>query len=198
LYTFAAYERGALVGTLGVRLDSASGLKIDQEYGDEVNELRTGSCRLMELTRLAVAEPASSKEVLSALFHTALLFGHVVRRCTHAVIEVNPRHVTFYRRMLFFKPLGPQKHLDRVGAPAVALTLELAKLNESIERFFAKPDWQEQTNSFFLHWFSPVDADGILGRLHRLEGRRESANIRSAEPLMSSCRMGELATAPQG
>jgi hypothetical protein len=180
LYTFAAYDQGRLVGTLGVRLDSASGLKIEELYSDEVAALRTRDLRLMELTRLAVADSAPSKEVLGALFHTALLFGHVVRGCTHAVIEVNPRHVAFYRRVLFFKPLGPERHLDRVGAPAVALTLELARLKGAVEEFFAAPDWRGQLNSFFVHWFSPVDADGILGRLRRLEEERLAANVRIA------------------
>jgi hypothetical protein len=180
LYTFAAYDKGQLVGTLGVRLDSPSGLKIEELYGDEVSALRARDMRLMELTRLAVADSAPSKEVLGALFHTALLFGHVVRGCTHAVIEVNPRHVAFYRRVLFFKPLGPERHLDRVGAPAVALTLELARLKGALEEFFAAPDWQAQMNSFFVHWFSPVDAEGILGRLRRLEEERLAVSERIA------------------
>jgi hypothetical protein len=180
LYTFAAYDKGQLVGTLGVRLDSSRGLKIEELYGEEVAALRASELRLMELTRLAVADSAPSKEVLGALFHTALLFGHVVRGCTHAVIEVNPRHVAFYRRTLFFKPLGPERHLDRVGAPAVALTLELARLKGAVDDFFAAPGWRGQMNSFFVHWFSPVDAAGILGRLRRLEEERLAANVRIA------------------
>jgi hypothetical protein len=178
LYTFAAYDKGQLVGTLGVRLDSSSGLKVDQLYGEEVAGLRARDLRLMELTRLAVAESAPSKEVLGALFHTALLFGHVVRRCSHAVIEVNPRHVAFYRRMLFFKPLGPERHLDRIGAPAVALTLEMSRLKLALEEFFAAPDWQQQSSSFFVHWFAPADADGVLGRLKRLDEERHALNTR--------------------
>lgn len=180
LYTFAAYDKGQLVGTLGVRLDSANGLKIDELYGDEVAALRARDLRLMELTRLAVAESAPSKEVLGALFHTALLFGHLVRNCTHAVIEVNPRHVAFYRRVLFFKPIGPERHLDRVGAPAVALTLELARLKGALDEFFATPDWRQQSTSFFAHWFSPADAEGVLGRLQRLEDERLALSARAA------------------
>ena len=173
LYTFAAYDSGTLVGTLGVRLDSPAGLKIEELYGDEVEALRAQGLRLTEYTRLAVAESAASKEVLGALFHTAVLFSHVVRGCANVVIEVNPRHVAYYRRMLFFKPLGPQRHLDRVGAPAVALVLELATLMNAIEEFFSKSDWRERTGSVFSTWFSPGDADGILNRLRQLNNSRE-------------------------
>lgn len=180
LYTFAAYDKGRLVGTLGVRLDSPKGLKVDEVYGDEVAALRSRDLRLLELTRLAVAETASSKEVLGALFHTALLFGGVVRRCTHALIEVNPRHMAFYRRVLLFKPLGPERHLARVGAPAVALTLEIARLQAAVDGFFAAPNWREQTSSFFAHWFTPADAEGVLGRLQRLEEERRLQSMRAA------------------
>ncbi len=173
LYTFAAYDSGKLVGTLGVRLDSVEGLKIEELYGDEVEALRMRSLRLSEFTRLAVAESAASKEVLGALFHTAVLFSHVVRGCTNVVIEVNPRHVAYYRRVLFFKPLGPQRHLDRVGAPAVALVLDFPTLLNAIDEFFSKPDWRECTGSVFSTWFSPKDADGILNRLRRFNAERE-------------------------
>lgn len=175
LFTFAAYDNGTLVGTLGVRLDSPSGLKIEQLYGNEVAALRERNLRLTEFTRLAVAESASSKEVLGALFHTAVLFSYRVRGCTNVVIEVNPRHVAFYRRMLFFKPLGPERHLGRVGAPAVALLLDFATLAAAVDHFFAQPDWHERTSSFFAHWFAPHDAEGVLGRLHRLSAERDGA-----------------------
>ena len=85
LYTFAAYDSGRLAGTMGVRLDSPAGLKIEQLYGAEVAALRHEGRRLTEFTRLAVEESVASKEVLAALFHTAVLYSHVVRECTHVV-----------------------------------------------------------------------------------------------------------------
>jgi hypothetical protein len=173
LYTFAAYSAGKLVGTLGVRLDSPEGLKIEELYGDEVDSLRARGLGLSEFTRLAVAESAASKEVLGALFHTAVLFSHVVRGCSNVVIEVNPRHVAYYRRVLFFKPLGPQRHLDRIGAPAVALVLEFPTLMQAIGEFFSKPDWRDRTGSVFSTWFSPTESDGIVNRLRRLNVARE-------------------------
>jgi hypothetical protein len=173
LYTFAAYDSGSLVGTLGVRLDSPAGLKIEELYSGEIKALRTRDLRLTEFTRLAVTESAASKEVLGALFHTAVLFSQVVHGCTNVVIEVNPRHVAYYRRMLFFKPLGPERHLDRVGAPAVALVLELTTLMNALNDFFAQPNWRVRTSSFFSTWFSPPDAEGIVNRLQRLDQSRQ-------------------------
>lgn len=175
LFTFAAYDSGTLAGTMGVRLDSPAGLKIEELYANEVAALRAGGLRLTEFTRLAVEESVASKGVLGALFHTAVLYAHVVRGCTHVVIEVNPRHVAYYRRVLFFKPLGPERHLSRVGAPAVALILDFSTLLNALKDFFSAPDWAERTNSFFVHWFSPADAEGVLGRLRRLDEERASS-----------------------
>ena len=174
LFTFAAYNSGVVVGTMGVRLDSGAGLPADELYKDEIDQLRASGHQLTEFTRLAVDEMAVSKEVLGALFHTAVLYAHRVRGCSHVVIEVNPRHVAFYRRVLFFKHVGEERHLDRVGAPAVLLELDFDVLDRAINEFFAQPNWRERTKSFFIHWFSPHDAPGVLARLQRLEGEREA------------------------
>lgn len=167
LFTFAAYDSGQLVGTLSTRVDSPSGLSAEQLYPDEISALRATDCRLCEFTRLAVDDNAMSKEVLGSLFHACFLYAHAVRGLTHAVIEVNPRHVAFYRRVLHFQVAGEQRHNHRVDAPAVLLVLDCGVLARELDRFFANPDWRSRTKSFFVHWFSPEDAAGIVNRLRR-------------------------------
>ena len=175
LYTFAAYESGQLVGTVSMRFDSPAGLVAEQLYPEEIAALRARNLRMCEFTRLALDEQAMSKEVLGSLFHSCYLYAHVVCGLTHAVIEVNPRHVAFYRRVLHFKQLGEQRHNLRVDAPAVLLALDFSIIAAELERFFADPDWRSQTKSFFVHWFSPEDAAGIVGRLQRDHAARREA-----------------------
>jgi len=167
LFTFAAYDSGQLAGTVSMRFDSPAGLMAEQLYPEEIAGLREHDLRLCEFTRLALDEQAMSKEVLGSLFHSCYLYAHVVRDLTHAVIEVNPRHVAFYRRVLHFKQFGEQRHNQRVDAPAVLLALDFSVIARELNRFFANPDWRSQTKSFFVHWFSPEDAAGIVGRLQR-------------------------------
>ena len=167
LYTFAAYESGQLVGTVSMRFDSPAGLMAEQLYPEEIAGLREHDLRLCEFTRLALDEQAMSKEVLGSLFHSCYLYAHMVRDLTHAVIEVNPRHVAFYRRVLHFKQFGEQRHNQRVDAPAILLALDFNVIARELDRFFANPDWRSQTKSFFVHWFSPEEATGIVGRLQR-------------------------------
>jgi len=172
LYTFAAYNSGVLVGTMGLRLDSPGGLAADQLYGQEVDLLRSGGNTVCEFTRLALDESTASKEVLAALFHTAYIYAHLVRGFSHVVIEVNPRHVAFYRRVLFFQQMGEERHQPRVDAPAVLLALDFKRITEQLERFFADPAWPTKTNSFYIHAFPPKDAPGVLARLQRLDEER--------------------------
>ena len=175
LFTFAAYDSGQLVGTVSMRFDSPAGLMAEQLYPEEIARLREHDLRLCEFTRLALDEQAMSKDVLGSLFHSCYLYAHVVRDLTHAVIEVNPRHVAFYRRVLHFKQLGEQRHNQRVDAPAVLLALNFSVIARELDRFFANPDWRGQTKSFFVHWFSPEDAAGIVGRLQRDHAARREA-----------------------
>lgn len=167
LFTFAAYDDGQLVGTVSMRFDSPAGLMADQLYPEEIGRLRANDLWLCEFTRLALDEQAMSKEVLGALFHSCYLYAHVVCGLTHAVIEVNPRHVVFYRRVLHFRVAGEQRHNQRVDAPAVLLQLDFSVIARELERFFSNPDWRSQTKSFFVHWFSPEDTVGIVNRLRR-------------------------------
>ncbi len=122
LHTFIAYDEGRLMGTVGLRLDSRKELSADELYPEELASLRKRQYRLCEFTRLAVDKGGVSKPVLAGLFHTAYLFASVIRGATHAVIEVNPRHVVFYRRVVEIRGIGPgtpEHSRQRAGGIAV-------------------------------------------------------------------------------
>ena len=117
-------------GTLTVRYDSDAGLAADQLYRAELDAYRSAGARLAELTRLAVDPKLGSKEVLGALFHAAYVFCGPVGHVSDVFIEVNPRHVPFYQRMLGFHQVGESKMCPRVDAPAVLLHVAVAHVGE--------------------------------------------------------------------
>jgi hypothetical protein len=168
LSTFIAYDEGQLVGTVSVRLDSEKGLSADDLYRNEIDALRTAGACICEFTRLAVDKTAASKPVLAGLFHTAYLYASVIRGCTHAVIEVNPRHVLFYGRALRFDPIGEERMNRRVDAPAVLLCAPFATIADGIAKFAGKPDAPGAGRSLFLYGFPPEDEPGVLKRLREL------------------------------
>jgi hypothetical protein len=168
LSTFIAYDEGQLVGTVSVRLDSDKGLSADDLYRVEIDALRTAGASICEFTRLAVDKTAASKPVLAGLFHTAYLYASVIRGCTHAVIEVNPRHVAFYGRALRFDPIGEERMNRRVDAPAVLLCAPFATIAEGLAKHAGRPDAPGAGHSLFLYGFPPEDEPGVLKRLRDL------------------------------
>lgn len=168
LSTFLAYDEGLLVGTVSVRLDSKKRLSADELYGVELDAMRNAGCGLCEFTRLAVDKAASSKPVLAGLFHTAFLYAAVIRGFTHAIIEVNPRHVTFYRKALSFEPIGPERMNLRVHAPAVLLCVPFATIAEGLRKHAGKPAAPGAARSLFQYGFPEDEEIGVLGRLREL------------------------------
>ena len=168
LYTFIAYDEGNLVGTVGVRLDSQNGLAAEELYGEEIALLREQGYRLCEFTRLAVDRGSASKPVLAGLFHTAYLYASVIRGSTHAVIEVNPRHVIFYRRALSFEVLGAERMNSRVSAPAVLLCVAFATIADGLARYAGQPEGPGARRSLFPYGFAADEEFGVLRRLKEL------------------------------
>jgi hypothetical protein len=100
------------------------------------------------------------------------MFAYKVSGRTHGVIEVNPRHVAFYRRSVLFKSLGGERIKAGVNAPAVLLLLEHESIPSQLEKYGGRPELANTTRLMFPHWFGPKDASGILDRLHRLAEAR--------------------------
>ena len=117
---------------------------------------------------MAVDKKAASKPVLAGLFHTTYLYASVIRGCTHAVIEVNPRHVAFYGRALRFDPIGEERLNTRVNAPAVLLCAPFATIAEGIANYAGKPEAPGAGRSLFVYGFPPSDEPGVLARLRDL------------------------------
>ena len=115
-------------------LDSAGGLPCDEIYGKELLTLRSQGYRLVEVTRLAITkEHKNSRRLLVTLFAFISVFARHCWKATDFVIEVNPRHVNYYRKMLLFDVIGPERTCPRVAnAPAVLLRLDLLLQAEEI------------------------------------------------------------------
>jgi hypothetical protein len=126
--TFLVASGQATVGTLTLGLDGAHGLRAEEAYCDVIDRYRVAGCRVCELTRLALAERVDSKAVLASLFYLAHAVGRTAHDVTDVFIEVNPRHVAFYSRVLGFVVAAGQKFCERVHAPSVLLQLELEAL----------------------------------------------------------------------
>jgi hypothetical protein len=167
--TLAAFDGEESIATISAGIDSSAGLLVENLYPDEVGKLRTGGATLCEFTRLAVANMVRSKAVLAAIFHIAYIYAHRIRGSSDLLIEVNPRHVRFYRAMLGFDVCGPEKIDPRVNAPALLLRLALVHAREQIARYGGKRELADEVRSLYPFFFSESEERGIEGRLLQMK-----------------------------
>lgn len=162
--TLQACSGDHVFGTLTVRDDSDEGLAADALYRQEIDAYRQGGRHVAELTRLAVDPELGSKEVLGALFHAAYAVCGPLRDVTDVFIEVNPRHVSFYRRMLDFLAIGEEKICPRVDAPAVLLHVEVAHVGEQAALYGGSAGEAKQ-RSLYPYFCDPEAAEALVRRV---------------------------------
>lgn len=158
-------DHGRAVATSSLGLDSDIGLLADELYKDEIDRLRREGRRLCEMTKLAVDHVIRSKRVLASLFHISHIYAYYLHRRTDCLIEVNPRHVRFYKAMLGFEELGDLKMCARVNAPARLLRLDLDQLESRIAMVGGQSKAISGERSLLPYFFSKREEEGILRRL---------------------------------
>lgn len=164
----SAFDGARTVGTIGVRFESARGLNADAVFGDELAALRAQGRRLCEFSRLAVDHDArDNKQVLARLFHLAYLHAHRLGGCDTLVIEVNPRHVAFYRRMLGFEVVGEARLNPRVNAPAVLLKLDLVWGKDQVANFGGRPELSGTTRTLYPYFYGEEEEAALLLKLRQ-------------------------------
>lgn len=167
--TLMAFFEDKVIGTLTLGLDSPKGLLVEDLYKAEIGALRESGRKVCELTKLAVDQTHGSRHVLASLFHIAYIYGRVMQGYTDVVIEVNPRHVSFYKRMLGFIELGSERMCSRVNAPAILLKLDLNYVDQQIELLGGRSDTVPGERSLYPYFFAKTDEIGITQRLTRGE-----------------------------
>jgi hypothetical protein len=163
--TLVAHQENKVAGTVTLGLDSPKGLVVDELYKAEIDALRAKGRRIAELTKLAVDETSEYKSVLAARFHIAFIYAFHIHKYTDFVIEGNPRHERFYKRMLGFGRIGAERMCPRGGAPAVLLHLDLEYIDRKIAELGGVLPPPPGEKSLYPYGFSKQDELGIAHRL---------------------------------
>lgn len=163
--TLSATDDEMTIGTITVALDGPEGLSAEDAFADEIAALRANGQRVCEFTKLAIDPVAGSKRVLAALFHSAYIVAHRMRGYDALVMEVNPRHVRYYERMLGARVVGEQRLNRFVNAPAVLLSIPFDYIREQIETFGGQAEYAIDERSLYPYAFSQREEEGIIGRL---------------------------------
>ena len=163
--TLSAAEGDETIGTITVALDGPEGLSAEDAFPDVMNDLRSQGVRVCEFTKLAIDPDSGSKRVLAALFHVAYIVAHRLRNYDVLVMEVNPRHVRYYQRMLGARVIGEQRLNRFVNAPAVLLSIPFDYIREQIEIHGGEGDHAVEERSLYPFAFSQREEAGIVARL---------------------------------
>lgn len=166
-----------IVGSVTLVFDGDSILPAEKIYSNELNILRQKNEKIVEISRLVIdPQYRNSKEILVLLFNYLYIYAYFVKKYTCLSIEVNPRHTTYYKTLLHFRPIGDEKPCPNVqSAPAILMYLPLhhghsevlriskikdaEKNNRSLYNFFLKPEQQSLVAQFLRKQASPLSME---------------------------------------
>ncbi|MDE1948538.1 MAG: long-chain N-acyl amino acid synthase [Burkholderiales bacterium] len=173
-FTLAAIDGDMPIGTITVCLDVGRPLGADDAFGDELAHLRRQGRRLCEFTKLAIDPTTATKRVLASLFHVAYIVAHRLRGYDTVILEVNPRHVVYYQRMLGCQVIGSERLNRHVKAPAVLLSVDFAFVREQIGQYGGHPEQSAGVRTLYPFAFSLTEEAGILSRLQRAREQKRA------------------------
>ena len=176
LTLLAEDEDGRDAATVSLVFDGNDGLPSDEIFSSELGRLRAGGAWLTEITRLAIsAKHQHSKILLLRLINFLFLFARRVNGADGGVIEVNPRHAAFYRRLLLFNQEGPERTCPRVcGAPAVLLHIPYERVEEELER-----NTRTRSRTLYSRFYSAPDDDAAVKFLAECHKPMSSVDARA-------------------
>lgn len=116
-------DKKMIMGSMTLYYDDGSLLPADNIFHNELNLLRKQGIKLVEVSRLVIKKDFQhQREILLSLINTIYIHAFRIMNFDEFIIEVNPRHVDYYKKLLGFVQYGEVKECPRVnGAPAVLL-----------------------------------------------------------------------------
>lgn len=149
--TLLAMDHGKVIGTLTIVRDNF--FKLPSEKIFDMKSLRGKAQRLAEITSLVI-DPNYRREKGGCVLFTLLRFMHEYSTnyfgVDNLVVSVHPKDAFFYRSLLLFKDIPGTKVEDYMGAPAVALNLDLNTAFNDFKKVYSKRKKTEDLFSFFI------------------------------------------------
>lgn len=161
--TFAACREERVFGTLTLGVDTGAGLLADELYREQIDAFRARGRRVCEVTRLALERREGPGDALARIINMAFLVARHAWSMTDAFIEVHPRHVGYYKRMLGYTVAGPQRTCPRVGAPAVLMHLCLVSAERRVAALHQNDVHGER--SLYRHFLPPAEAKSLVNQI---------------------------------
>lgn len=136
-------DKNEIIGSMSLYYDDGKLLPADSIFNEELNSLRNQGIKFAEVSRFVVRQDYQhQKDILISLINTIFIHAFRIMKIDEFVIEVNPRHVDYYKKLLGFVQFGNVKECPRVNnAPAVLLRCN----NEKYLKIVDKGEFERRT-----------------------------------------------------
>ena len=128
-----------VVGSVSIVPDSEMGLPVDKAYKKEMDKKRKKGDVLCEVFSLGIHPSIRGKRpVIGRLFNLIYLVSKYIHESTHWIIEVVPKHESFYRHYLLFKSEGSISFHKKTGVYCKLLSHRLNLFSEIDDKIVQK------------------------------------------------------------
>lgn len=169
--TLATYHGDHVIGTMTLGFDVGHGLLADALYKNEIDVLRARGGSVAEITKFALDTKMTSKRFLASMFNVAYIYCRKIWQYSDLVIEVNPSHAPFYKRMMSFTEIGEERICPRVHAPAVLLWVHADDIDKKVTEVAGHHELAKQDRTLYPYFFEAREEARITDRLLRAESR---------------------------
>ena len=152
-----------IAGSVTLVFKNKSSLPAEKIYKEEINLLAVNGKKLVEISRLVI-DPnyRNSKEIILLLFNYLSIYAHHIKSYDSLMIQVNPRHVGYYEKLLNFQEIGQEKMCPSVqNAPAILMELPLAKYQSEVKRFSNNPSQNKKERLLYAS-FLKADQESLV------------------------------------
>lgn len=170
------------------------GLPMDSLYKAELDALRSKGKKVAELSSFVTNSEHKMRNILTYLCKAMFTYSQV-NEIDYICIMVNPKHVSFYKRMFLFEEFGPEKFYDAVSAPAVALVLDLNTIAEKLREKYSGFKFEENLFHFFCRTNATRDQilQGLISGKKRTNPKGLAQYFLQYDPkLVSELSIGQL------
>jgi len=132
------------------------GLPMDALYKEELDSLRAQGRKITELSALATPRETRWCNLMVFLSRTMFEYSRM-NEVDDICIMVNPKHVSFYKTMFLFDDFGPEKFYAGVGAPAVALRIDMKNIEKNLLEKYRNIEMEDNMYEFFCKLNSTLE-----------------------------------------
>lgn len=160
------------------------GLPMDSLYKGELDALRSQGRKITELSALATPKEVRWCNLMIFLSRTMFEYSRM-NRVDDICIMVNPKHVSFYKTMFLFEDFGPERFYAGVGAPAVALRMNMDVIEQQAMEKYRNIEMEGDLYAFFCKLNSTLEelqnGSAFHSRRHGLD-RETAAHLLDSRP----------------